>query len=473
MSAARTARAAFLVALLVATSAGARDYDPQSKDWAGSSYLLDTAEEARVELRIVEELDWSALSPDEILLLISPERPVDDASAAAFLEDGGHVIVADDFGRADALLDRAGIHKVPGMPRHDAFLQDHPAFPLFTPEGEHFLFFNISVAGSRIAANHPTAFELGEGARPILRYGGGAAFIAEATVGRGALLAIADGSLFINEMLHQHGDKQLAANVLRYYCTGPRCVVTVVLPWAAATGRYEGRGAGASGTLDGLFRESVEVIDAFVGRASRSAGERAPLRGLALLALAGLGVLGAALVRRWRPRHPVRPAEAVVAGHPELQGQGLADAADVADFRAQGLAVAQLVERSLRAARLVDPSTTDPQRTARAAAERLLPRDPDARESLRRKLLNVLTLSVRLRAASGAAPPTLSARDFEALDDDARHILGAAAGRGAPSDRHDWDDRHHAAGPPVAGGPGPGGRPAAPDDRRDPQGLRR
>ena len=463
--------AATAVALMLTHAgsiAAARDYDPTSRDWAGSSYLLDTAAEARVELQVATELDWSTVSPDRILLLISPEQPVDDASAAAFLEDGGHIVVADDFGGTDRLLDRVGIHKVPGVPRHDAFLQDHPAFPLFSPTGDHFLFFNIASAGSRIAANHPTAFELDDGATAILRYGGGAAFIAEAPLGRGALLAVADGSIFINEMLHQHGDKQLAANLLRYYCTGARCEVTLVAPWAPVEGRYESRAASDRSTLGGLFRESVAVIDAFVGRVSRAAGEGPPLHALALAALGALGLLlGGVLLRRRRAAPPVRPTGGAQAGHPATHGLGLSLAAARADFRGPGLAVATTLERSLRAARLVPPSIgpDDPQRYARAVAERLLPRDPDGREALRRKVLNVLTLSARLRAASGAAPPPLSASEFEALDDDARHILRAAAGLGAgPDARHE---------PPVAGSPGAGGRSATADERGDPQGLRR
>lgn len=458
-----------IVALVLCawTSAAAQDYDPQSRAWNGSSYLLETAEEARVSLHVTEELDWGTLEPDAILILVGPTSAPDPDSIIAFLEDGGHVVVADDFGATDALLDRVGVHKVAGVLRHDAFLDDDPAFPVFEPEADHFLFFNIRGVGSRIVGNHPTAFELSDGATPVLRYAGGAAFIAEARVGRGALLAVADGSVFINEMLHQHGDKQLAANLLRYYCTGQACDVTLVAPAARWIGTYEPQSARDASTLDGLFRESVSVIDAFVARVSRSLGEGALLRLLLLLALAALGVAAARLLRRAPVHAPVPEVPDALPGSPDLLAAGLTAARHRSDFREEAAAVGATVRRALRRQRLAPASDApaDLERAARAVAAQVHPRDPDARDALRLKVLNSLSLSVSLRASAGGTPPprALSASDFEALDDDARHILGALAGLRSGA--------AHA--PPPAGGDGPGAGPSPPHDRGDPKGLHR
>ncbi|GMV42948.1 MAG: hypothetical protein AMXMBFR64_46640 [Myxococcales bacterium] len=453
--------------LLVTTNTWASDYDPQSREWNGSSYLLETAREARVSLQLADEVDWATVDPDTVLVLVSPSLPPDVDSLLAFLRDGGHAVVLDDFGASDPLLDRVGIHKVPGVLRHDDFLDDDPSFPVLQPGEEHFLFFNIRGVGGRIVGNHPTSFELSDGATAILRYAGGAAFIAEARVGRGALLAVADGSVFINEMLHQHGDKQLAANLLRYYCTGQSCEVTLATPSTRWVGRYDPRSARDRSTLDGLFLESVSIIDAFVSRASGSLGEGPRLRALLLLTLAVLGLATLRLGRRAAVHDPVPAVPAEVPAASEIVAAGMAGARHRADFRGAAASIAATVRAALRRQRLgpASDAAADLERAARTLAGRVHPRDPQARDALRRKVLNLLPLSVSVPAAAGPPRP-VSASEFEALDDDARHILGAIAGLRGRGDAPPGQA-------PPAGGGGAGAGPARPDDRGDQEGLHR
>jgi hypothetical protein len=422
------------VAALLLPTAAARDYDPDSADWTGLSYLRATADEARVELRFEEALDWSTVEPSDVLLFLHPEAPIDREAALAFIDDGGRVIVADDYGASGGLLEAVGIQPVVTAPRHDAYFRDDPGFPAFDPEGTHFLFFNIRSAGSRIVANHPVAYELTGEAEAVLTYAGGPAFIAEAKRPPGALLAIADGSLFINEMLHQHGDKQLAANALRYYCSGSACAVRVVLPWAAQTGAYEPRGPASPGTIDALFADSVRIIDESVATLSAALAQEP------LLGLLALGVLAAVILAALRllplggrrPRPAWQAREPTPAGAPEVMAAALSQARVGADFSGAVAAVGAAVERTLGSTTDLG-SATDRQLAARRLASRAHPADAEAREQARRSILRALERSATVRGSAlqgDGPPPIVTVRDFEAIYRDARDIIEAGSDPG-------------------------------------------
>jgi hypothetical protein len=87
------------------------------------------------------------------------------------------------------------------------------------------------------------------------------AWMLEATSASGKMLAISDSSLFINMMLRRfHGNKQLAANVLRYYCDDMRsCTVMVLVNVSELTGVFEPppRPSGSPTTADVEIRETV------------------------------------------------------------------------------------------------------------------------------------------------------------------------------------------------------------------------
>ncbi len=236
----------FIVLALVGALAGAstaraaEDYDPESNDWNGLRILVDTAAEAHVALEVLDDLDWSHVDPDDVLVFVYPHHRVDPDELRAFVADGGRAVVFDDFGRSADALAAFGMTRTAPPSRMAHAIDGNPALPVWEPRAQHFLFF--SIAGKRrIVANHPAALKVASPAEPILTWPGGkAALVAEARDDRhdGAVLAVADASILINQMMLEHGNKQFAANCLRYYCRREPCHATLVLPWATLHGHY-------------------------------------------------------------------------------------------------------------------------------------------------------------------------------------------------------------------------------------------
>lgn len=368
-----------------APPAAERDYDPAATGWSGLSYLEHTAEEAHVALTLREQLDWRGVTREDVLLLLYPLAPPDPADVQAFLRDGGQVVVADDFGRAEALLAAIGLEREPAPAGHQPLFGGHPQFPQF-PLGdpdEHFLFFHAE----RLVANHPSALVIRDPGRedvrcrPVVRFAtpDAPALVADCTVGRGRLLAVADASLFINEMLRGvHGDKQFVANVLRYFCGPEDCAVTLALPRAVWSGRYR-PGPPQVTDLTTFFRASVATLDALLAAANDA------LRALPFAPWLGLGailyVLG--LLARHHLGAARRPATSAAGFRGFRAERGPEPSA--ADVRARTLARGRRADYSEPAALLrrrllsaLRAAADEERREALSAVLRRLERWPDA-----------------------------------------------------------------------------------------------
>lgn len=235
----------------------AADYGLSAEPWNGLGYLLTTAEEAKVVLEVVPSLDLAAISPDDTLFLVYPTVPLPVDDLLAFVDAGGSLIVADDFGSSGPLLARVGIVRSSrGPTEHRHFFGDETHLPVLRPSGEHFLFFNVE----EIVANHPATLAGAPRSeiRPILSFDGGREhLIVESPHGSGAVLAIADASLFLNEMQRRfYGNKQLAANALRFYCQREPCRVRLLMPGGGFSGRFDP----AKHRLGTLPRDLAEAI---------------------------------------------------------------------------------------------------------------------------------------------------------------------------------------------------------------------
>lgn len=286
-----------LMALLFLTSgmAEGKNYVPSSSEWDGMNSLRETAREARVRMEYLTELDWADVSISDILIFLYPEQSLDLTQARSFVEHGGHVVIADDHGASSTFLASVGIHRQDGFEGHDLFLYEDENFPILTPASQHFLFFNLREAGGSVVGNYPSAFRVDDGVQAILTYRDPEqVFIAEVQVGDGAVLAVADGSLFINEMQRHHGDKQLVANLFRYFCRSEPCKVRVVLPVAEHYGVFVPPPEKTPESLDSLFKQSVDMINAVVSSLRSSMTEGVGLRVfwvlLSLLLVVGTGV---------------------------------------------------------------------------------------------------------------------------------------------------------------------------------------
>ena len=90
-------------------SAELADYDPQSTAWNGMASFVALAEGMGFEVVPVSSLEWSDLSDNDILFLVYPLQRVDPGRLAAFVQVGGNVLIADDFGESKEAMSALGL----------------------------------------------------------------------------------------------------------------------------------------------------------------------------------------------------------------------------------------------------------------------------------------------------------------------------------------------------------------------------
>ena len=85
------------------------DYDPRSTAWNGMASFVGLAEGMGFEVTAVGSLEWSELSAEDILFLIYPLQRVDPGRLGAFVQAGGNVVIADDFGEGKDAMQGLGL----------------------------------------------------------------------------------------------------------------------------------------------------------------------------------------------------------------------------------------------------------------------------------------------------------------------------------------------------------------------------
>ncbi|MCC6620465.1 MAG: hypothetical protein IT385_04380 [Deltaproteobacteria bacterium] len=411
-----------VAALGLAQPGPAADYGLSPEPWNGLGYLITTAEEAKVVLEVVPSVDLSALSPDETLFLVYPTAPLAIDDLVAYVDAGGSLVVADDFGTSAPLLARVGIQRsARGPTEHHNFFSEQSHLPMLTPAGEHFLFFNVE----HIVANHPATLSVAPGAagpssgvRPILSFDGGREhLIVESPHGSGAVLAIADASLFLNEMQRRfYGNKQLAANVLRFYCQREPCRVRLLMPGGGFSGRFD-PAKHRLGTLPRDLEEAIAGLDEALAELEQLLAT--PPWAWAVLALTGALTLALALGALARFRRPITmPIAADLAPRglpPSLdEAAGLVQQRLEADFAGMSQTLA---DQGLELIRVYDLEAVARSDTTPSARER---------QQLADAVLRVRAEAVSLQARQ---PPVVSADRFLRLHSDVELLTRWARGR--------------------------------------------
>jgi hypothetical protein len=220
--------------LLVATVADAAppprddtvDYDPRSQAWNGMASFVGLAEGMGFEVAAKSSLEWSDLSADDILFLVFPLQRVDPNRLGAFVQAGGNVVIADDFGEGkDAMAGLGLIRADVTTAKASRYYKDLPWAPIAAPKGDHPLSANVP----EVVTNHPAALTHVEGATTIIGFDDGGAVVVAGERGSGRFVAISDPSIFINRMQQFPGNVQLAANLLSYLDRGHRARRVVLL----------------------------------------------------------------------------------------------------------------------------------------------------------------------------------------------------------------------------------------------------
>jgi hypothetical protein len=210
-------RLCVLTLVFVAFRAHAEDLAVGEHGWNGLSKLLELAR-ADGPVLTPEQIDVEALGASDALLIVHPTSTLPTAELASFLRRGGRLAVADDFGTGRSLfaLFGMGVH----APNPDGLrtLRDNPALPVASPVVGHALADGVDA----LVTNHPQVLHHPLLA-PIFAFGGSAgtasaqgAVVLSGAVGQGRLVAIADASVFINNMLEFRGNRVFAHNLVRF-----------------------------------------------------------------------------------------------------------------------------------------------------------------------------------------------------------------------------------------------------------------
>ncbi len=422
-----------LIGLLVTSVVGratAAPFDLVGTDWEGATELVRLARAELGAPRVVvsTQIDFSDLKPEDGLLLLYPERGLDVDELSKFMRAGGRVILLDDFGRGESLLENFGMKRV-ASPRHPAeSLRHNPQLALAEPASAHPVVTDVN----RVVTNHPTGLSHPD-LSPVLkiRASAGESDVAVAVagaVGKGRLLAVGDPSIAMNAMLRYAGNKTFTRGLIRYAVDSD------------AWGKRGGRLFIASGSFDqkGSFGGEQNLVAEWL-RDLKDLLDQIRKEGLpSFLAYSAAIALGLALViwvgsRAGRIHKPVVPrfvrsvpavAQGGVAGHAAVIG---------APQTTRVLAILELksaLEEQLTTLLGLAKVPGHQDLLSQMAARSLL--DPEGMHALRRVLLrmsNVETMVVFQR--SGGMVQSVRDHEVVAIARTVKELLDSAQARSA------------------------------------------
>ena len=194
-----------------------RDFHVGHKGWNGLADFAKLAGDLGCPVEVRRTLDYSALDGQDVLLFLHPETSLDENNLLSFLSAGGRAVLADDYGLSTGVLRRLGINRQTGrFPPGTARYRDGQDLPIAVPVRAT----PLGRAATELVANHSAFFT---SALPAsYAFAPGAALVIEATLQRGRIVAIADPSLFINNMLQLPGNRDFAARLVLDVCRQQR-----------------------------------------------------------------------------------------------------------------------------------------------------------------------------------------------------------------------------------------------------------
>ncbi len=231
----------------------AADFEITETSWNGSSRLLEVADEVDVALVPTDALDLATLSTSDAVLIVHPTRPIPTRGLSAFLRAGGRVAIVDDFGEGDALLEAFKIHRREVPRDHATSLRDNPALLIASPLFRHPLTTEVAT----VVTNHPSSLFHND-LHPLLAFDedGDYAFALTGAVGQGRLVAVADSSVMINNMLALRGNRTFARNLLQYLRPNTEGRIHYVVGDAEILGRHGSQsGGGTLATIEASLRD--------------------------------------------------------------------------------------------------------------------------------------------------------------------------------------------------------------------------
>ncbi|MEM2907026.1 MAG: DUF4350 domain-containing protein [Candidatus Odinarchaeota archaeon] len=217
------------------------DYSIYNNNWNGLSTFKSAVEREGYQVKpIISSISSiNRINNRSILLMIGPSTMYDTLSALAlvdYLNEGGNVIIADDFGSSSSLLSilttlLPGVGLFEGHLLLDAGSYDkNVSLPLITSFNSHPVFDGVDtlilnyatvIAGSALTplaytsslswldANANYAYDSGEHIGPFT-------VIASANYGNGSMILISDPSIFSNDMINRADNLRFAINLVNW-----------------------------------------------------------------------------------------------------------------------------------------------------------------------------------------------------------------------------------------------------------------
>jgi len=211
-------RALLVLALLAVPAAAhgqeAGEYDTSNTAWNGLSTLDALARGMGFEVHTERTLSWDEIEPTDVLFILYPTAKIEPTHLTHFLRNGGRVLLADDFGRAEEALRDLEILRGPGGAAHaEQFWDDQTYAPIAKVlDSSH----PLAAGVDSITTNVPAVWrDLREGDR-VFGFEDGSAVVAAIEMGDGRLVALSDPSVLINRMLEFEGNLAFTINLLRW-----------------------------------------------------------------------------------------------------------------------------------------------------------------------------------------------------------------------------------------------------------------
>lgn len=221
-----------LILTLIAMFPPTDDFNIDNPFWNGFSKLMETTKLETIE--DVKVLETKLDAENYVLLIIGPSKVFNQSdveSIKLFLERGGKVVIMDDFGTGNTLLEGLNLKlRLSGMVLRDPLFRDKSSeLPRVTEFGEDKSVKNVDF----IQLNYATALEVADPRVSIVANSslfsyldlnlngvydkdeplGPFPVIARSRLGKGGLLVVSDSSLFINWALSKEGNAVFLNNV--------------------------------------------------------------------------------------------------------------------------------------------------------------------------------------------------------------------------------------------------------------------
>jgi hypothetical protein len=215
------------------------DFSTYNTGWNGASQAQNLAASAGYGTRNLFALSEAGSSGSGVLFMLNPNKTVavtdaDTRALQSFVQNGGSLVLANDFGNANAVLSGLG---VANEARFNGSLlsdnvskgvdEEHPLITDISASGltasVHTIYFNygttLDVSGSNVtvlARSAPTSYlraATGDNA-PIAGSTGAHPVLATLPYGKGRIVLLSDPSVFINDMLGQADNQRLLTDLI-------------------------------------------------------------------------------------------------------------------------------------------------------------------------------------------------------------------------------------------------------------------